>query len=391
LVDALQMVQNRVAEISDDLPGDLQLQIERMTPETFPVFILGLTGALPTPDLYDYARFVMRPEIARLPGAGIIDVQASDTREIEVVLDPAKLAAADLTVLEVSDALKAQNTVMPVGRFQESGLQHLTLASGLWKTTDDIARAPVKVVNGATLRVSDLGTVTRGAPDRTRLVTGGGREAVVMTIAQQIGANVLDLQRGLDTVLDNLTKTLPAGLRITRVYDLAEFVAESIASVRDAILIGGLLAIVVLLAFLRDWRLTLIAAVTLPMAVVPTFTFMWLFGGTINLMSMGRTRRRHRSRHRRCGGGRRKRAPARGRGGDERCRRRTAVARAPDQLDADDGRRLRSARAALGRAGTVLSRIVTQPLGRSADVAGVVRKRRPADVAVGGAASASDR
>ena len=80
---------------------------------------------------------------------------------------------------------------------------------------------------------------------------------------------------------------LPAGIRITRVYDLAEFVEESIASVRDAILIGGLLAIVVLLVFLRDWRLTLIAAVTLPLAVIPTFVFMWLFGGTINLMSMG--------------------------------------------------------------------------------------------------------
>ncbi len=82
-------------------------------------------------------------------------------------------------------------------------------------------------------------------------------------------------------------KTLPAGIRINRVYDLAEFVEESIASVRDAILIGGLLAIVVLLVFLRDWRLTMIAAVTLPMAVIPTFVFMWLFGGTINLMSMG--------------------------------------------------------------------------------------------------------
>ena len=80
---------------------------------------------------------------------------------------------------------------------------------------------------------------------------------------------------------------LPAGIRITRVYDLAEFVEESIASVRDAILIGGLLAIVVLLVFLRDWRLTAIAAVTLPLAVIPTFTFLALFGGSINLMSLG--------------------------------------------------------------------------------------------------------
>lgn len=156
MVVALQMVQNRVAEISGELPAGTELQIERMTPEIFPVFILSMTGTLPTPELYDYANFVVKPEIARVPGAGIIEVQASDTREIEVILDPAKLAAANLTVVDVSDALKAQNTVMPVGRFQESGLQHLTLASGLWKTVDQIAQAPVRVKNGATVRVSDL-------------------------------------------------------------------------------------------------------------------------------------------------------------------------------------------------------------------------------------------
>ena len=115
MVVALQMVQNRVAEITGDLPADTELQIERMTPEIFPVFILSLTGTLPTADLYDYANFVVKPELARVPGAGIIEVQASDTREIEVVLDPAKLAAADLTVVDVSDALKAQNTD-PAGR-----------------------------------------------------------------------------------------------------------------------------------------------------------------------------------------------------------------------------------------------------------------------------------
>ena len=287
MVVALQMVQNRVAELSADLPSDTQLQIERMTPEIFPVFILSLTGAVSVPQLYDYANFVVKPEVARVPGAGIIDVQASDTREIEVVLDPAKLAAADLTVVDVADALKAQNTIQPVGRFPESGLQHLTLASGLWANADQIAQAPVRTVNGATLRVTDLGMVTPGAPDRTMLVTGNGRDAVVMTIAQQIGANILSLKAGVDGVLNGLTDVLPAGIRITRVYDLAEFVEESIANVRDAILIGGFLAIVVLLVFLRDWRLTLIAAVTLPMAIVPTFVFLWLFGGTINLMSLG--------------------------------------------------------------------------------------------------------
>jgi CzcA family heavy metal efflux pump len=287
MVVALQMVQNRVAEITNDLPADTQLQVERMTPEIFPVFILSLTGDLATADLYDYANFALKPEIARIPGAGIIEVQASDTREIEVVLDPAKLAAADLTVVEVADALRGQNTITPVGRFEESGLQHLTLASGLWRNVEVIAQAPLSVKNGATVRVADVGSVTRGAPDRTLLITGNGRDAVSMSIAQQIGANILELKAGLETVLGSIAKTLPAGIKVSRVYDLAEFVEESIASVRDAILVGGLLAILVLLIFLRDWRLTAIAALTLPMAVVPTFAFMWFFGGTINLMSMG--------------------------------------------------------------------------------------------------------
>jgi multidrug efflux pump subunit AcrB len=287
MVVALQMAQNRMADITGDLPPGTELQIERMTPEIFPVFILSLTGSVSTADLFDYANYVVKPELARVSGAGIIEVQSSDTREIEVVLDPVRLAAAELTVVDVSDSLKAQNTVMPVGRFEESGLQHLALASGLWKDVDQIAHAPVKVGNGSTVRVADLGTVTRGTPDRTLLVTGNGRDAVVMTIAQQIGANVLDLKAGVDDVLENLAKVLPAGIRMSRVYDLAEFVEESIASVRDAILIGGILAVIVLVVFLRDWRLTLIAAVSLPMAVIPTFTFMWLFGGTVNLMSMG--------------------------------------------------------------------------------------------------------
>jgi CzcA family heavy metal efflux pump len=287
MIVALQQVQNRVAEITGDLPMDSQVQIERMTPAIFPVFILSMTGSLPTADLFDYATYVLKPELARVPGAGTIEILASDTREVEVILDPSKMNAAGLTVVDVSDALNAQNTLLPVGRFQQSGQQHLALASGQWKNLDDIGNAPVLVKNGATLRVRDVGTVAPGAPDRTMLVTGNGREAVSVSIAQQIGANILDLKAGVDTTLASIAKTLPAGIRISRVYDLAEFVEESISSVRDAILIGGFLAVVVLLVFLRDWRLTMIAALSLPMAVIPTFVFLWLFGGTINLMSLG--------------------------------------------------------------------------------------------------------
>ena len=136
MVVALQQLQNRVSEIRNDLPADTELTVERLTPAIFPVFILSLTGSLPTPDLNDYAHYVMRPALARVPGAGHIEVLASDTREIEVVLEPMKLALAGLTVTDVSETLKAQNQLRPVGQFSESGQQHLSLASGLWTTPD---------------------------------------------------------------------------------------------------------------------------------------------------------------------------------------------------------------------------------------------------------------
>lgn len=287
MIVALQMVQNRISEIRGELPADAELTVERLTPAVFPVFILSMTGTLPTADLNDYATYVVKPELARVPGAGAIEVLSSDTREIEVVLDPQKLNAASLSVADVADALKAQNQLAPVGRFRESGLEHLQLASGLWSSPDDIANAPVLSKNGATIRVGDLGTVAPGAPDRTLLVTGNGRDAVSISVSQQIGANILSLKQGVEEALADLAKTLPSGIKISRVYDLAEFVQDAISSVRDAILIGSVLAVIVLIVFLRNFRLTLVAAVTLPLAVIPTFLFMRIFGGTINLMSMG--------------------------------------------------------------------------------------------------------
>ncbi|HTG33584.1 MAG TPA: efflux RND transporter permease subunit [Thermoanaerobaculia bacterium] len=284
---ALQELQNRVAEVRQELPADTELAVERLTVSAFPMLSLNLTGGLPTPDLNDYAFYVIRPAMARVPGVGRVEVAATDKREIEVAADPARLLAAGLTVDDVVTALRAANRLAPVGRYAAGGLEHLVLASALWDSAAEIGRTPVAVRNGATVRVADVAQVFPGAPDRTALVTGNGREAAVVSVSQQPGASILAVKGGIDETLAELTHTLPSGLRLSKVYDLAEFVATAIANVRDAILIGGVLAVLVLLLFLRDWRVTLIASITLPLTVLSTFLFMKLFGESINLMSMG--------------------------------------------------------------------------------------------------------
>jgi len=284
---ALQNLQNRVAEAHTDLPAETVLSVERLTVSSFPMLSLNLTGGLPTPDLNDYGFYVVRPALARVPGVGRVEVSATDTREIEVVADPARLLAAGLTVDDVITALKAANRLAPVGHYAAGGLEHLVLASGLMSSAADVSRATIAVKNGATIRVADVAQVFPGSPDRTSLVTGNGRDASVISISQQPGASILAVKSGIDDTLAGLAHTLPSGLRLTKVYDLAEFVATAIANVRDAILIGGALAVIVLLIFLRDWRVTIIASITLPLTVLATFLFMKLFGESINLMSMG--------------------------------------------------------------------------------------------------------
>jgi multidrug efflux pump subunit AcrB len=287
MVVALQQAQDRVAEIRNSLPQELDLNIDRVTPAAFPIFSLNLTGGLSSADLHEYGFYVVRPALARVDGVGRVAVQASDTREIEVIVDPTRLTASGVTVDDVAAALKGQNLLAPVGHYPENGIQHLVLASGLWTSANQIGDTPVIVKNGSTVRVSDLATVTPGSPDRLSLIAGKGGTAVAITVSQQIDANVLAVRKGLIDEISQLETALPAGLRIERTYDLAAFVEAAIANVRDAIIIGGILAVLVLLAFLRNIRLTIIAASTLPLTVVSTFFFMWLFNESINLMSMG--------------------------------------------------------------------------------------------------------
>ncbi len=136
MIVALQQVQGKIDDARQTLPGGTDLVVERLTPAAFPMYILNLTGSVPGADLYDYAFYVMRPRLARVAGAGQVAVASSDTREIEVVTDPARLLAAGLTVHDVAERLQAVNQLAPVGRYSSGGVQQLVLASGLWPSID---------------------------------------------------------------------------------------------------------------------------------------------------------------------------------------------------------------------------------------------------------------
>ncbi len=284
---ALQLVQARVSAARSALPPDTEVEVERVTPTVFPVFSLILNGNVPGADLRDYAFYVLRPIFSRVPGVGMVDVQASDTREVSVIVDPQKMLAHRLSLVDIAGELRATNEITSVGRLPKDYQQYLVLTTSQFANLDDIRNAVVAIENGAPIRVRDIAEVRDGVEDRRMLVTGNGQPAALMNISRQIGGNILQVTNQIKALTQSLGSAIPKTLRLSVVYDLAEFVSESMASVRDAIIIGALLAVLILFGFLREGRTTLIAATTLPLCVIGTFFFVKLLGGTLNLMSLG--------------------------------------------------------------------------------------------------------
>lgn len=284
---ALQLVQGAVNESRSGLPADTEIEVQRVTPAVFPVISLILNGDVPPADLRDYAWYILRPLFTRAPGAGPVEVQASDTREVSVVADPSAVLARKISLVDVADELRAQNDITSIGRLPKDYQQYLALAGSPFHNLDDVRNAVVAVENGQPIPLRDMATVRDGVADRLTLISGNGKPAALINIPRQIGGNILQLAAAVKQVVANPGSALPPTLHLSVVYDLAEFVSESMGSVRDAILIGAALAILILGFFLRDTRTTLIAATSLPLSVIGTFFFLRLFGGTLNLMSLG--------------------------------------------------------------------------------------------------------
>lgn len=283
----VQLVQARVSETRSSLPPDADILVSRVTPAVFPVLSLILNGDVPGTDLRDKAFYVLRPLFSRVPGVGQIEVQSSDTREISVIVDPQKLLAHHISLVDVSDRLRAANQIQSVGRLQKDYQQYLVLTTSQFLDIEQVRDAVVASEGSSVVRLRDIAEVRDGVADPTTLVTGNGKPAALINISRQIGGNILELAAEVKRIAANLGTAIPKTLHLTVVYDLAEFVQSSMASVRDAILIGMFLAVLILFIFLREGRTTIIAATSLPLSVIGTFLFLYLIGGSLNLMTLG--------------------------------------------------------------------------------------------------------
>lgn len=283
---ALQQVQGRLAALQSSLPQGLDIEAERLTPSIFPMMQYELTGGNPVL-LRDLAQYVIRPRLARLPDVGEVTVQGGLVREVSVVLDPARLASHRVSVAEVADRIRASNIVVAAGRIDQQYRQYSVIVSGLVATPDAVGNLVVRREGDYPVRVSDLGSVRYGTEDRFQLAAGNGRPAALVNVSRQPAGNTLKVERAVRAAVDSLRAALPEGIELEPVYDQGQLVRDALVNVRDAMLLGGFLAVLVMLVFLGSVGVTLTAAVTLPLAVAGTFLGLELFGDSLNLMSLG--------------------------------------------------------------------------------------------------------
>ncbi|HEY7958952.1 MAG TPA: efflux RND transporter permease subunit, partial [Sphingomicrobium sp.] len=289
MVAALQATQGAMATILPDLPLGTRFSVIRSDPTVFPVLGLSLTSSNEsTTQLAQFANLRLRPLLSSVPGVAGVDVLGGSAPEIEVEPDPAKLQVYGLTENDIADALAGENSVVGIGKIEDRHRLYLALVQDRVTSEADIASVPVKAGTGATagvVTIGDVATVRRSAAPSWTRVTSNGTDAVLVNVRQTPTANAVSLVKDVQQRLKETA--LPSGVRVSYFYDQSELVTGAANAVRDAILLGALLAGIVLFLFLRSWRLMLITALLLPAVLAATSLALLALGMSFNMMTLG--------------------------------------------------------------------------------------------------------
>ena len=285
---ATSQINQAVAQVMPSLPPGTQSITKRMDPTIFPILAYSLTSATESQTaLYDLARYQLRPLLSSVNGVARIEVMGGAQAEYRVNVDPARLLAYGLTLSDVAQALSAANVVTAVGRLEDHYKLYLAIADTRLHNVKQIGATIIKSGNSGIVRLEDIAQVSDSVVPQWIKVNADGRPAVLFQIYQQPGSNSVQIARDVQAKLAAYQSQLPPGVKLANWYDQSVLVLDSAASVRDAILIGTGLAVLVLFAFLRNLKITLIAAIVVPTVLAATVVLLYAFGMSFNIMTLG--------------------------------------------------------------------------------------------------------
>ncbi|WP_430391576.1 efflux RND transporter permease subunit [Dyella sp. 20L07] len=279
-------VDSAIARVLPSLPPGASYNVRRMDPTVFPIISYALQSDTMSPvALRDLAQYQLVPLLASVQGLSRVDVQGGETAELQVEADPRKLAQYGLSLDDLSTALAGANQLQAVGRLQDRNKLYLVVADHSLKQIEAIRQITVKNDPHGWVRLGDVATVREGYVPQWIKVSEDGRPAVLFNVYEQPDGNAVQIAEQVRAKLAGFR--LPAGVKLKNWYDQSQLVVESAHSVRDAVLIGLLLAAVVLLLFLRNLRVTLIAMLVVPVTLAITVLLLQVLGMSFNIMTLG--------------------------------------------------------------------------------------------------------
>jgi hydrophobic/amphiphilic exporter-1 (mainly G- bacteria), HAE1 family len=285
---AIQDVRDRVSATLRRLPNGIDPPvIQKFDVGAAPIMAIALSGEIAPRELTRLADDVVKERIQRIAGVGAVDLVGGREREIHVLVDPAKLAGVGLTVQDVAGALQAQNLELPAGRIEIGQRELAVKTKGEVRSPQEIADILITGVGGARIRVADVGAVIDGSAEARSHSAMNGATAVGLVVRKQSGSNTVAVAHAVHKELEILRPNLERqGAHLAVPTDMAPFIEHSIKDVQFDLWFGALLAVVVILFFLHDFRATLISALAIPTSVVATIAFIEVMGFTFNNMTM---------------------------------------------------------------------------------------------------------
>ena len=289
MFQTLERVNAALARVQTSLPPTARITADRLTFAAFPIMGYSLTSdTLSQTRLWELATFEMKPRLNRLNGVSTVVVQGGQEPEFEIRPDPPKMLQAAVTVPALLEAIRRGNLIDSPGLIESNHQLVLSLVSGQTRTPEEIGDIVVKTSpSGLPIRIGDVAAVLNSVRPVYTRVTANGKSAVLLNINRQPDSNTVTVAEEVHAEVAAIETTLPRGVELKPFYDQSEIVNDSIKGVRDAILIGLLLASIILVLFLRDWGTSLVAGLVIPATIAVTFITLRIMGESFDLMTLG--------------------------------------------------------------------------------------------------------
>lgn len=284
---AAQDVRDRVSSVLGDLPPDVKPPVvQKFDNDSSPVLTISLSADRSLRELTELGDKIVKPQIERAGGVGEVTVIGGLERAINIWIDAERLAAYKIPITQVRQALVRQNTDVPGGNV-ETGRRELVLRTlGRYTDSREINELVVANINGAPIRLRDLGRVEDGTKEQRSLARLNGTPTVSLEIRRQSGANTVEVIENVKQELARVQAQMPADVRLEIVRDQSRYIEAALHEIKQHLIMGSILASLVVLLFMRSWRSTVIASVAIPASVISTFGMMRALDFTLNSVTM---------------------------------------------------------------------------------------------------------